>query len=353
MESVQNTVCSFSNLYKSAQVCRRNVNWKDSVAHFTNHSLASVYRLQNFLRTDTYKISEYSRFEICEPKLRKITSTRFKDRVFQRSLCDNYLTKVVSKDFIPDNYACQKNKGTDRARECLERHLKAFYSRHQINGYILKVDIHDYFGSTQHTVAISAMRKRIPDPWALTHVVNIINSFENNNDYSKGIGLGSQVSQLIQLAVLDDLDHFITQNLHIKLYVRYMDDFILIHHSKKYLIHCLHQIIHFLRTIFLEISPKKTKLFKVTQPIKFLGFSFKLHPTGKVTKRITPDNIKRERRKLRKLIIRVKFDKMTLETFEDCYQSWRAFVKKTDSRGQMLKMDRYKNKLKEETLYAN
>lgn len=41
---------------------------------------------------------------------------------------------------------------------------------------------------------------------------------------------------------------------------------------------------------------------------------------------------------------------MTIEKFEECYQSWRAFVKKTDSRGRMLKMDKFKNKLKEEIL---
>lgn len=347
MPDVKKEVCSFHNLYKATQVCRKNVRWKDSVAHFSNHSLQHVYKLRQTLINETYDLSPYSVFIIREPKKRVITSTRFKDRVFQRSLCDNYLTKEITKGFIPNNYACQKDKGTDRARECLERNLKSYYRKAKTNGYVLKVDIHDYFGSTKHDIAKNAVLSRVRDNWACDEVKRIIDSFENEGDNSKGIGLGSQVSQLIQLAVLDDLDHYITETLGIELYVRYMDDFILIHEDKEYLHKCLNKIIRFLRKTNLEISPKKTHIFKITQPIRFLGFSFKLWETGKVTKKLFTDNIKCERRKLIKQIDRVSKGLMTMAEFDECYQSWRAFAKKSDSRGRILKMDKFKNKLKE------
>lgn len=350
MPSVKENVCSFSKLYKATQVCRRNVKWKDSVAHFSNHSLVSVHKLKQKIESEDYEISPYSVFTIREPKLRLITSTRFKDRVFQRSLCDNYLTNEICQHFINDNYACQKGKGTDRARECVERHLKSYYHLFKTNGYVLKVDIHDYFGSTDHEFAIKAVRKRVKDDWSFLEVKRIIDSFNSNGDYSKGIGLGSQVSQLIQLAVLDDLDHYIKEKLNIAHYVRYMDDMIIIHQDKDYLHKCLKKIVRFLEKQKLEISPKKTQIFPVTHPIKFLGFSFRLTDTGKVTRRILPSNLKTQKRKLRKIAQRVIDGKMTLEKFEECYQSWRAFVKKTDSRGRMLKMDKFKNKLKEEIL---
>lgn len=60
------------------------------------------------------------------------------------------------------------------------------------------------------------------------------------------MGLGSQVTQLIQLAVLDDLDHIIKEKFKIKHYVRYMDDFILIHESKEYLEECRAYIAHWM-----------------------------------------------------------------------------------------------------------
>lgn len=339
--SVKKDVCSFHKLYKATQVCRKNVRWKDSVAHFSNHSLKSVHNLKLFIESGKYQISPYSVFEIREPKLRKITSTRFKDRVFQRSLCDNYLTREISKNFIPNNYACQKDKGTDRARECLTRNLKMFCKEHGINGYVLKLDIHDYFGSTNHEIAIREVNKRVKDEWTRQEVERIIRSFGDG----VGIGLGSQVSQLIQLAVLDDVDHYITEHLGINLYVRYMDDFIIIHEDKEYLRICLKRIRRKLNRQKLDISPKKTQISRINQPIRFLGFTFKLWESGKVTWRLLPSNIKTEKRKLRKLARRVLLGKMSIEEYGECYKSWRAHAMKSDSRYRIRKMDQFKEEL--------
>lgn len=53
----------------------------------------------------TYELSKYTMFKVYEPKERDIVSTRIKDRVFQRSLCDNYLTEEITRSFIYDNCA--------------------------------------------------------------------------------------------------------------------------------------------------------------------------------------------------------------------------------------------------------
>ena len=88
----------------------------------------------------------------------------------------------------------------------------------------------------------AAIAKRVSDPGAYSEVCRIIDSFDHGPDPTVGMGLGSQVTQLSQLAVLDDLDHFIKEQLHIKFYVRYMDDFILLHPDKAYLRYCWMEI---------------------------------------------------------------------------------------------------------------
>lgn len=80
-------------------------------------------------------------------------------------------------------------------------------------------------------MAKQAARKYISDVKAADMVCRVIDSFEGE----KGLGLGSQISQIMELLVLNDLDHFIKERLHIKHYIRYMDDFILIHSDKCYL----------------------------------------------------------------------------------------------------------------------
>jgi len=327
--SVREKVCSFGNLYRATRKARRNVAWKDSVARFSNHSLRNVYYLKRDLDNNKYQISPYSYFDIYEPKHREVCSTRFKDRVFQKSLCDNYLYKTITKSFIPNNYACQIGKGTDKARKCLEQMLIG-----KRKWYALKVDIHNYFGSTNHELLIKCLSKLIDDEWALSEVIRIVDSFP------KGIGLGSQVSQLMQLAYLNELDHLITEKWHIKHYVRYMDDFILIHEDKAYLHKLLKKIYFVFKDYKLELNTKKTQVISLKNPIQFLGFSYLVKENGKVSKKLLPSNIKRRRRKLKR-----QAKTLATKDIEISYQTWRAFAKKSNSRGAILKMDKFKEEI--------
>nr|DAJ07937.1 MAG TPA: hypothetical protein [Caudoviricetes sp.] len=343
--TVRDTVCSFENLYEAMLKCRRNVMWKDSVAGFVKNGLVNVNALRQSLLDGTYEISKYSTFKVYEPKERDIVSTRFKDRVFQRSLCDNYLYSNVTKSFIYDNAACQIGKGTLYARNRLETHLHRFYRKYGLNGWVLKCDLKNYFGSTSHKVAKDAINSKVYDDWAIGEVNRIIDSFNQGEDPNVGMGLGSQVTQLIQLAVLDPIDHRIKERLHIKHYVRYMDDFILIHHDKEYLQECKERIEEWLSELGLNLSVKKTQLFPLSQPISFLGFSFRVTPTGKVIKRIHPERISHERRKLRKLVQKAKHGVMTKDQVDCCYQSWKAHASYGDTHNLILKMDKYYKEL--------
>lgn len=131
---IKEQVCSFGNLYKAMHKCKHNVMWKDSVAGFVKNGLKNCAKLNRELMGGTYQISKYSVFVIHEKKTRTIVSTRIRDRVFQRSLCDNYLYDELTRHFIYDNCACLIGKGTDFARDRLKCHLQKFYRKHGRNG---------------------------------------------------------------------------------------------------------------------------------------------------------------------------------------------------------------------------
>lgn len=338
--SPREKICSFEELYKAAYICKRNVMWKDSVAGFIKNALVNCHILHEELENDTYKLSPYSVFVVHEKKTRTIVSTRMRDRVVQRSLCDNYLTEYLTKSFIYDNCACLPGRGTDMARNRLKCHLQRFYRKHGLNGWVLKVDIHDFFGSTPHDVVKAAVAKRVPDPWVREQVYNIVDSFDHIAP-DKGMGLGSQITQLVQLAVLDDLDHYIKEVLRIKGYVRYMDDFILIHEDKEHLKHCLVEITRILKDLNLELNEKKTGIQPVKNGIHFLGFSFRLTDTGRVVQTVLHKKISKERRKLRKIVDLVKRGQMTRQHADECYQAWKAHVGKGNCQSLLSKMDSY------------
>ena len=88
---------SFQELYKGLQKSQRNVMWKDSVAGYSINALKNTYKLRQSLLNGTYKMSQYQRFKIYEPKKRDILATRIQDRQYQRSICDNILYPQTTK----------------------------------------------------------------------------------------------------------------------------------------------------------------------------------------------------------------------------------------------------------------
>lgn len=110
-------------------------------------------------------------------------------------------------------------------------------------------------------------------------------------------------SQILAIFYLNDFDHFVKEELHIKYYVRYQDDFLLFHPSKQYLKHCLEKIKIFLAKEDLVLN-KKTRLYSNKNNFIFLGRDTK----GNYTK------YRDIRRKLRKKIYLYKKNYITLNS---------------------------------------
>lgn len=346
--SIRTTVCSIKELHKAMRKCKKGVAWKDSVANFIHHGLLRCYKLKKSLNNETYRISAYIQFQVHEPKTRDIVSTRFVDRVFQRSLCDNYLTNEIQRDFIADNYACQVGKGNDKARLAMIRHMHEHFLEYGCNGYILKCDIHDYFGSTSHQVAKEST-KHVRDEWARQELYKIIDSFTQGEIPTIGMGLGSQVTQSVQLAVLDEMDKLITEKAKIKHYWRYMDDFYLIHIDKDYLKKCYKSIVNHLKSKGLTLNEKKSKIQKLTQPIHFLGFSYLLKPNGKISCKVLNKTVSKNRQKLKKMII---IKGVSREECDNILKAILDHMKKSNCRSQVNKMIRYYKDLWRNKEYA-
>lgn len=337
-------VTAFDALYDGLRKAKRNVMWKDSVAGYSLDGMKNTVNLKDSLTGGTYQISPYQRFMIHEPKEREIVATRIRDRQFQRSLCDNILYRDMTRGFIFDNCACQRGKGVDFAMDRMEEHLRRYFRETGgPDGWVLKCDIRHYFPETRHDVAKAAVRKRVKDDQAYQAAAEIIDSFGGE----KGIGLGSQVSQLIELAVLDDLDHKIKERLRIRHYIRYMDDFILIHPDRETLESALHYIREHVEALGLELN-QKTQIAPLRHGIRFLKWRFILTDTGKVIRRMNSRSIAKERRKLKKIAAKVKAGSMPLSAMWDSFQSWRANAQRGNTHFVVRSMENLYRQLEEE-----
>ena len=368
---------SFENLYKGLLKSQKNVMWKDSVAGYSLNGLKNTYKLRQELLNGTYRISQYASFKIKEPKERDVLATRIRDRQFQHALSDNVIYPSLTKTFIRDNCACQKGRGTFDALERLRKQLIKYAVKHKDSGWVLKADIHHFFPTTSHDVACNNLSRYDMDIKSFEKVCDIIRSFVEPQitkllldmgvaedkadryahtlmleyvygDYNKnvhkalteeqlkavnelftseicGIGLGSQVSQLTELALLSPLDHFIKEKLHIEVYERYMDDFVLVHESKDYLEYCLVEIEKFLKERKLSLNPK-TDIFKLKQGFTLLKWRIFVTSTGKVIMRKSKKNISKQRAKMRKLKAMIDRGERTIEDARNNFQSWQSGI---------------------------
>lgn len=300
----------FGALYKALKKCCRGVRWKPSTAGYEHYALANTYKLRQELLHGTYKLSSYQHFTIYEPKMRDIVATRLRDRQFQRALCDVLLYPSITHGFIYDNAACQRDKGVDFALNRMTAHLQQYYreqkkiveadcghviGKFHASGWVLACDVRHFFDSTLHSVAKAATAKRVHDSEAIRHNARIIDSFGGE----RGIGLGSQVSQLNQLAVLDTLDHRIKELHRIRHYQRFMDDLVLIHSDREKLEQVLTDIRMQMTAIGLELN-EKTHIYPLQQGVMWLKWRFILTDRGKVVRKLRDKKIGKERRKLRK-----------------------------------------------------
>lgn len=250
----KDVICDYGNLYKAYKKAKSGKKHNSSTAKFEAMSLEGLHMLKEQLENQTYRVNPYNEFKVYEPKERVIKSCSFKDKVVQHCLCDNILLPRLKYEFIKTNYAGQLGKGTHFGMDCLKEHMLEFYNQHGLDGWILKCDVTKFFYQIDHEVL-----KDIVDYYFDDEYTKWLNHLYIDSTDGLGLPLGNQVAQVYALLMLNGLDHFITGELGIELYGRYMDDFYLIAPSKEYLKHCLDCINQFVASLGLSLNGKMTK----------------------------------------------------------------------------------------------
>lgn len=330
---------SFDWLYDSLWKCRRGKMWKASVARFVINGITSTLALANEIEAGTYQPRAPHHFTLYYPKLRPCSSIHIRDRVVQRSMNDNILYPAMTKSFIYDNMACQQGKGTTLAMDRLDRQLRRYYISHgnRIDGWVLQCDVQGYYKSMVHEDARQCFERHVD-----AETVNLCMGWlQRQHPCDKGYEPGSQMVQILGISLLDRLDHFIKERLRAKIYLRYMDDMIIIHDDRAVLEQWRDEISRELEKVHMRLHPTKTRIYPLKQGIRILGFTFRLTDTGKVIRLIDPDNVKHERKKLYRMAQKVKRGEMPESKKRECYRSWKAHAELGNSWQLLQRMDKY------------
>lgn len=256
-------------------------------------------------------------FYVYEPKRRLVQAPAFVDKVVQHALVDNCVYERITRSFILDNYASQKNKGLHFGLDRLKGFLVDYWRKNRTaDGWVLKCDVRHFFASIDHDILKRKLQELNFEPIVYELLCTYI-------DCSEGLPLGYQTSQLFALLYLDEMDHYIKETLKIRYYGRYMDDFFLIFPDKEYLQFCLREIRARLEELGLELNGK-TQIFPLRNGLDFLGFHTYLTESGKVIRKLRHNSIKKMRAKVRKWAEDYPAGKISREKILQCWQAWDA-----------------------------
>lgn len=322
-------VIDFDNLHAAYLKARKGHRWTSEVLRFSANLEEELINLQNQLIWGTYRTGPYRFFTIYEPKERLVAALPFRDRVAQHALC-NVIGPILERRFIYHSYACRVGKGTHRGADQIQTWLREC-ERAWGRVYCLKADVAKYFASIDHRILMRILERVIKDRLVLTMCQEIIAS---GSDTGKGLPIGNLTSQWWANLYLDQLDHFVKEELRVKHYLRYMDDTVFLSPSKKELWQWYREIEGFLEDrLALRLNPK-TSIFPVgPRPIDFLGY--RIWPTHRLLRR---DSVKRMRRKLKRMQYQYSRGEISLDKINASIQSWLGHAKHADTYGLRKKL---------------
>ena len=331
---------TYENVISTWDIVRRTCKNKRAIFRYHVNKNSMNYNIYQILLNGLYKPLPFRLFLIFEPKARLVMSQTVGDKIVNHFVAKYYLLPYLEDKLIDSNVATRKGKGSKYADKLINDYInKIRINNPESEIYVLKIDISKYFYTIPHDILMEKLAKRIQDINVLKIIKTIIdetdkpyinNIIDNLNKkygtniphYEKGVGLsiGAMTSQFLAIFFLNDLDHYIKEDLGCKYYVRYMDDFIIIDTDRDRLKKAWKLIEIELTKLKLKINPKSS-IVNLKTGITFLGYKYKIdNDKYDVTYR------KKTIKKIKKKFVTLK--KHDLMKYYRSYGSYYGYLKK-------------------------
>jgi hypothetical protein len=285
------------DLHAAWRSARRAKKPSSNQLAFDTRWLDGLLDLQKRLAAGKWEPGPATCFISTKPKAREIHAPDFADRVVHHWLVPQ-LEAIYEPTFIHDSFSNRKGKGTHAAVERLKDFVHQVHSG-QGGGWYLQLDIRNFFNSIHRPTLYALLKERMERhalpvcvrravhallrrstadgeiQWACTPAerasVPDYKRLENAGP-GRGIAIGNLSSQFFANVYLDALDQFVKHTLKAQRYLRYVDDFVIVHHDREQLLKWQQAIVAFLRgRLSLELKPG-SRLQQLSTGIDFLGY---------------------------------------------------------------------------------
>ena len=290
---------SFEELYNAYLSCLKRKKNKVGTYSFVNTDLCkNLINLLDSLNNRTYTPKSSNCYVVTDPTYREIFAASFKDRVVQHFYMSE-INNILESELVDGCCSCRIGKGTDYALRLLKDNVVNISGSGSKDCYFLKIDLSGYFMSIDRKQVSDKFYRLIENKYNgkhkdlllyLTPIIFLNNpslncnykcssrlrelvperrKMKQNSEY--GLAIGNLVSQAASNLNLSDFDKFVTKDLGLTNYVRYVDDIIIVSDSKERLRGSYSLIIDKLCETNQLLNTKKTRIDTVYHGISFLG----------------------------------------------------------------------------------
>ncbi|WP_328595800.1 RNA-directed DNA polymerase [Rugamonas aquatica] len=273
--------------------CRRNKRNSRSALLFEERLERNLIDLHDELADGSYQPGKSICFVVTRPKAREVWAADFRDRVVHHLLYNRISPRFYSS-FIADTCACIPGRGTLYAAQRLEAKIRSASENWSKPLWYLKCDLANFFVAIDKQVLHAQIAARVSEPWWMQLASTVLHH-DPREDYELrgaaelldrvpphkrltnqpahlGLPIGNLSSQFFANIYLDALDQFAKHQVRSRHYVRYVDDFVLLHESPQWLGGALARIDAFLpERLHAKLNPTKTILQPVARGVDFVG----------------------------------------------------------------------------------
>ena len=328
MDNLYEQIYSMKNLILAYKKARKGKTRKHYVIEFEENLAYNLKIIHDELRNQTYCPRPLVSFPLRDPKTRIISKAEFRDRIVHHALV-NIIEPIFDTAFIIDSCANRKGKGTLFAIKRFELFKRKITNNLKYKAFCLKADIKHYFQEINNKILINSIKRKVKDKKVIFLIRKILASKEKNTRIipqiiiEKGMPLGNLTSQFFANVYLHELDYFVKHKLKCKYYIRYVDDFVVLHSCQLQLKTWKICINDFLKlNLGLRIHPDKSRIISISRGIDFVGFRiFYYHKLLR----------KRNIRNINLKITSFNEGKIQYEKFVESFQGWQAYAKWSNS----------------------
>ncbi len=273
--------------------CRKSKRNSINALQFEINLERNLTELRDQLLNGTYTIGQTICFVITRPKPREVWAGQFRDRIVHHLLY-NHLAPIFEPTFIADSCACIPGRGTLYAAQRLEHKIRSATQNWSQSCYYLKCDLANFFVSIDKRILRHLLLRSIAHPWwrALADRVLMHDPRQNHVLQSSphkmalvpehkrlssqpphlGLPIGNLSSQFFANIYLNELDQFVKHTLRARHYIRYVDDFVILHPDARWLNNARQRIERLLAEhLHQQLNPTKTIIQPVVRGVDFVG----------------------------------------------------------------------------------